>query len=141
MTSRLSLGKNEPKYRLKPTLDSTMNKKERNLEEFRTLKGSDYSVVEELTLHQQLPDGWNTYELRVDLTLRNRDDSEGRLALSFSKVRNFRFNPRGSELYFSLLTILPVNDGWEDVNYKVFNAEQDVEFSFFCNDFTVTRAT
>jgi len=118
-----------------------MNKKERNLEEFRTLKGSDYSVVEELTLHQQLPDGWNTYELRVDLTLRNRDDSEGRLALSFSKVRNFRFNPRGSELYFSLLTILPVNDGWEDVNYKVFNAEQDVEFSFFCNDFTVTRAT
>jgi hypothetical protein len=107
----------------------------------RTISGAkrnEYTIVEKFTLDQQIPDEWNSYGLALALTLRKRSNSDARrLGLSFSQVRDLRLDPGNSEISFSLLRIVPMNDGWEGVNFKVFNDEQDVDFSFLCEDFEV----
>lgn len=110
-----------------------MSERQTKIAIYNSLHPLDYTFLEHLALDQC----HRPYELSLYITLLNRRESGGkRLALSFSKVRNLRLNPEQSELSFSLLSIVPFNDGWEDVNFKVFNDEQDVEFSFYCSDFT-----
>ena len=113
-----------------------MNRKDSKIERYQSLRRAGHSIVEKFTLEQQIPDGWNGYEMTLMLTLRTRSNSDtSRLVLSFSKVRDLRLDPRNSEINFSLLTIVPMNDGWEGVNFRVFNDEQDIDFSFLCDDF------
>src|SRR5437773_178423 len=69
----------------------------------------------------------------IDMTLvlrpQNRSDARSVL-LSFRGVTNLRFNPASSGLYFGLLEIRSRRDRqWEDLNYEVFDAEQDNDIS------------
>ena len=108
-------------------------KAETKIERYNQLRPTRYNLVENMSIGQDL---FGDKSMSLSLTMRSRDTSiRDHLVLSFSKVRNLQFDPDGSEIYFSLLTILPVNDGWEDVRFRVFNDEQDLEFSFFCDDF------
>jgi hypothetical protein len=101
---------------------------------YHNLKPLKYSTVEKLTIDQPIRDGGRMF---LVLTLRSRNEADrSRLVLSFTKVRNLKLDPYNSYLDFSLLLIVGLDDGWEEVNYKVFNDEQDVEFSFICDDFT-----
>ena len=109
-------------------------KPERKIERYNELRPTNYPVVENMSIDQDL---FFDRNMSLSLTLRSRDIStKNHLELSFSKVRNLQFDPDGSEIRFSLLTIVAVvDDGWEDVRFKVFNDEQDLEFSFLCDDF------
>lgn len=108
-------------------------KAETKIERYNQLRPTKYNVVENMSIDQQV---FGEQSTSLSLTMRSRDTSiSDHLVLSFSKVRNLQFDPDGSEIFFSLLRILPVNDGWEHVRFRVFNDEQDLEFSFFCDDF------
>jgi hypothetical protein len=113
-----------------------MTKKEIKIERFHSMRPTDYPIVEHLEINQAVSRDRLTYEMSLTLTLRSPNDSDNsRLVLSFSKVRNLKLDPENAELSLSRLLILPKNEGWEDVNYIVFNDEQDVEFSFVCDGF------
>ncbi|MBA2379550.1 MAG: hypothetical protein H0V76_08245 [Blastocatellia bacterium] len=113
-----------------------MTEKEIKIEQFHSVRPTKYPLVEHLEIKQELSRERLTYEMSLMLTLRSSNDSDSsRLVLSFSKVRNLKLNPENAEISFSLLLILPMNEGWEDVSFRVFNDEQNVEFSFFCDDF------
>ena len=111
-------------------------KAEIKIERYNELRPTNYPVVENMSIDQDL---FFDRSMSLSLTLRSRDISiKNHLELSFSKVRDLQFDPDGSEISFSLLRIVALNDGWEDVQYKVFNDEQDLEFSFLCDDFEAT---
>ena len=113
-----------------------MTKKELKIEQYHSIRPTRYPIVEHMQVDQEVSRERSIYNLSLVITLRSRSESDAsRLLLSFSKVRNLRLNPENAEISFSLLTIVPVIDGWEEVSFKVFNDEQDIEFSFFCDDF------
>ena len=108
-----------------------MMQKQTKIDEYFSLRPTEYSVVERLCVEQ---DTFGQMSLTLSLFKRDKSEPE-RLILSFSKVRNLVVNPDGFQLALSFLNIIPVDDQWEDVNFRVFEDEQGMEFSFICNDF------
>jgi hypothetical protein len=114
-----------------------MRKKEEKVAAYFELRPLEYPVVEELRLNQGL-----SGELNIALTMMSRKDVDPtRLHLTFSKVKKFRLDIGPSELYFTFLNIMPMNDQWEDVNYKVFEDDQGTDFSLLCDDFDAELLT
>lgn len=114
-----------------------MTNKELKIEQYQALQPIKYSIVEHFRVDQEVSRENDLYQLSLVLTLRSTSDFEvSRLILHFSKVRELHLSLGISALQFSFLNIVPVDGQWEDVNYKVFESAQDVDFSFFCDDFT-----
>lgn len=116
-----------------------MTNKELKIEQYYSIQPTKYSIIERLQIDQEVSYENHLYQLSLVITLRTTDDSDAnRLVLSFSKVRELHLSPGISALQLSFLNIVHVDGQWEDVNYKVSESEQDIEFSFLCDDFTAT---
>lgn len=78
---------------------------------------------------------WDT-TLEVELRAVDKLDTR-RLLLFFAGVRNLKLIPSEcSIIHFSSIEVYSIAErGWEDINYKVFESEQDAELSFICREF------
>ena len=62
-----------------------------------------------------------------------------RLLLIFHDVRELSFGPGVFFPFLSLLEIRSIQDQqWEDLKYRVVNAEQDNDLRFYCHHFDAT---
>lgn len=108
------------------------------IEYYYSLIPRRFPVIERLAIHQPVED--DLPKTTLDLVLRARDSSNtARLVLSFCDVRSLQLQPSVQPLELDALQIVSLQDRqWEWINYQVHNAEQDVDFSFFCSSFEVT---
>ena len=108
------------------------------IDRYEAIKPSQFRVLTRMTIEQNVSEG-GYLEIALEIELRSEDESEHRrLALSFAGVRNLNFRPWISPIRFSPLQICLITDlQWEGVSYKVFEGEQDTEFSFLSREFEV----
>ena len=114
-----------------------MQRENEAIEHYYSLHPADFHALVRLEL-RQVP-GCETPELLMEIELRANEDADTRrLILSFGGVKNLKFiPPQDSVLYFSFIDVASIrNRQWENVNYHVFETEQDADFSFICRDFS-----
>ena len=113
-----------------------MSREDTEIEQYYSLRPTDFHDIERVEIRQTNASGTMSVTLQIELRAKEVADTR-RLILSFRGVKNLTFIPSEvSVLYISFLQIVSTeNRQWEGVNYRVFESEQDAEFSFFCQDF------
>lgn len=103
---------------------------------YSSLHPTDYHDLERFELRQMVSFGVWDVSLEVEMRPKNGSDNQ-RLILLFEGVRNLKYIPSTvGGLYFAFIQIVSIADRyWEDINYQVFESEQDTELSFICREF------
>jgi hypothetical protein len=108
------------------------------VEHYDSLNPRHYQIFERMKIYQSIPDDGELPAVSRHIVMRPVESSDKRrLILSFSDVRDFSFKPFVHPFQFSLLQVDSIQaDQWEQIHYRVANAEQHTEFKFYCLDFT-----
>src|SRR5690349_3292924 len=109
----------------------------RTVERYNALRPLVFSWLSRFDLrHDRDNDGDEGLCLNLEMLPTAPTDAR-RLVLMFTGVRGVRFTPAEGMLPIRLyLEIHAISDRhWENISYQVFNAEQDVELSFYAEGF------
>ncbi len=113
-----------------------MTQVDETIASYSALRPINFHDLERLEVRQGKRDGVQEIILEIELRARNATDNR-RLLLTFTGVTEFKYFPP-NVFAFSSLEIISIRDRqWEGLNYRVFESEQDTDFSFFCRDFSV----
>lgn len=105
------------------------------IEKYESLLLEKYSILETFRFEQDIES--DLYTPSLHMVLRSEDSAnKARLTLTFTDVKEFRFEPAVRPIRLWPLIIVRVDRQWQDIKYQVFNDVQDTEFTFYCRDFT-----
>ncbi len=115
-----------------------MIEKDENIERYKSLNPSLYSVLDQLELYQKgtgrAPASMLSMEIWFRLSVNEGDDPR-RLHLSFFDVNDLKVNAQGF-VQVPLLEIVSIKEyQWENLKYRVEDAEGN-QLSFYCKKFT-----